>query len=466
MIAAYVAVFGSLTWQQQSNFGTFGFDMGIYDQGIWLMSRFKDPFITVRGLEWFGHHVVGITFLIVPFYWLGAGPHFLYLFETAWLAVGAVPIWLLARDRLENPWAALALAAAYLLYPSLEWINWWHFHPDALAITPLLFAYWLATRRRWGWFAVASGLALTCKEDAALAVLMLGLLVAWKMQRRPGLITAAVAAAWFLLATRVIIPGVNGVGTFYESYFAGFGNGSGEIAYNIVRHPSRVLDAATEGERLTYYRQLLAPVALLPLGSLPVLLIAGPQLLINVISAFGYTHDIRYHYSSLLVVGVMLATVESAARYGQSQGARRFLVGLVAATALATNVAWSPSPISVKYHSGIWARPSSRNHAMRAAVALVPRRADVTAIYYLVPHLTHRQVIYEWPNPFVRPAANWGVRGENPGDPAKVDYLALDTDLLGDRKDLYDRLTAPGGEFTKVFERDRVVVAKRVRPPG
>jgi len=27
-------------------------------------------------------------------------------------------------------------------------------------------------------------------------------------------------------------------------------------------------------------------------------------------------------------------------------------------------------------------------------------------------------------------------------------------------------LTAPGGEFTKVFERERVVVAKRVRPPG
>ena len=183
------------------------------------------------------------------------------------------------------------------------------------------------------------------------------------------------------------------------------------------------------------------------------------------ISAFGYTHDIRYHYSSLLIVGVMLATVESAARYGGTQGGRRFLVGLVAATALATNVAWSPSPISVEYHSGIWARPSPRHAAMRAAVGLVPRRARVTAIYYLVPHLTHREVIYEWPNPFVRPAVNWGVKGEHPGDPAKVDYMAVDTDLLGDRKNLYDRLTAPGGEFEKVFERDQVVVAKRVRPP-
>src|SRR5437773_9522621 len=80
MIAAYVGVFGALTWQQQSNFGTFGFDMGIYDQAIWLLSRFKDPFVTVRGLEYFGHHVNPITVLFVPAYWLSAGPHFLSLF--------------------------------------------------------------------------------------------------------------------------------------------------------------------------------------------------------------------------------------------------------------------------------------------------------------------------------------------------------------------------------------------------
>src|SRR5437773_8159112 len=93
MIAAYVAVFGSLTWAQQSNFGTFGFDMGIYDQGIWLVSRFKNPFDTVRGLNYFAHHVNIITLAFVPFYWLGAGPHFLYAVETLAMALGAVPIW-------------------------------------------------------------------------------------------------------------------------------------------------------------------------------------------------------------------------------------------------------------------------------------------------------------------------------------------------------------------------------------
>src|SRR5205085_6665980 len=108
MIAAYVAVFGTLTWQQQSNFGTFGFDLGIYDQGIWLLSRFKDPFITIRGLEFFGHHMNPALLLFVPAYWLGAGPHFLLVAQVLAQASGAFAIYLLARDRLADRWLAVA----------------------------------------------------------------------------------------------------------------------------------------------------------------------------------------------------------------------------------------------------------------------------------------------------------------------------------------------------------------------
>ena len=82
LVATYIGVFGRLTWAQHENFGTFGYDMGLYDQGIWLLSRFKDPFVTIRGLHFFEHHVNLITVLFVPAYWLGAGPHFLYLVET------------------------------------------------------------------------------------------------------------------------------------------------------------------------------------------------------------------------------------------------------------------------------------------------------------------------------------------------------------------------------------------------
>jgi uncharacterized membrane protein len=460
LVALYVWVFGTLTWMQQSNFGTFGFDMGIYDQGIWLVSRFKTPFDTVRGLNYFAHHVNLITVAFVPFYWLGAGPHFLYLVETIWMAFGAVPIWLLARDRLAKPWLALGLAAAYLLYPSLEWINWWHFHPDALIITPLLFAWWLASRGRWGWFSVAVGVALLCKEDAALAVAALGLALIIRGRRRAGVLTCAAGVGWFLLATKVIIPLANGgASPFYvKELFPGFGDSLSAIAVNLITHPGRFFSLVTEPDRLTYYKQLLAPVAFMPLGALEVLLVGIPQAAVNSISGHSLTHDIRYHYSSIVIAAVFLATVESCARLGGRVAVRRLLVAAVVASAVAANVAWSPSPIGRQYHSGIWAVAQPRHQIAREAVRMVPAGAGVSATYYLVPHLTHRVHIYEFPNPWVP------TNGENPPDPATVDYLVLDTALNGSQQPLYERLVGAGKPFQVVYDVDGIVVARRVAP--
>jgi uncharacterized membrane protein len=479
LVAVYVATFGTLTWAQQANFGTFGYDMGLYDQGIWLLSRFKDPFVTIRGLHFFQHHVNLVTVAFVPAYWLGAGPTFLYLVETVWMALGAVPVFLLARDRLRSGWLAVAVAGCFLLYPSLEWINWWHFHPDALIITPLLFAWWLATgssggparrspgppRRRWGWFAVAVAVALACKEDAALAVLMLGLVLAvrpgaGRPERRAGLLTAAAGAGWFLLATKVVIPAAGGGdGPFYQELFPGFGDSLGQIVWTMAAHPSRLLSLATQEDRLTYYWRVLAPVAFFPLAAPLVLLIALPQTVVNVTSGHALTHDFHYHYTAIVLAGVFLATVEGMAWAARGRTARRLLVAVLVATSLMTNVAWSPSPISRMYNDGFWARPEPRHATVRTALRLVPADAGVSASYNLIPHLTHRVYAYEFPNPWR--VTNWGAHGENPPDPDTVDYLVIDERLLGDQRPLYERLLGPYGGYRRVFASDGIVVATR-----
>jgi uncharacterized membrane protein len=466
-IATYVLVFGYLTWGQQSNFGTYGFDMGLYDQGIWLLSRLKEPFLTGRGLNFFAHHVNPITLLFVPAYWLGAGPHFLYLIETVWMALGALPVWLLARDRLGNSWLGVALGAAFLLHPSLEWINWFQFHPDALIITPLLFAYWLARRRRWGWFAIAVAVALACKEDAALAVTVLGLVLLLRGERRAGMVTAVAGVGWFLIATDVIIPFAGGGGTgpyYYQQFFPGFGDSAGAILGNLIFHPSRIVQLATQPDRLTYYQQVLAPVAFLPLAVPVVLAIGAPQALVNVASAHAPTHDARFQYTAIVLAAIFLATVEAIALLGRAPGARRFLVGLVAATALATNVAWSPSPLGVHYHTGIWVESRPGLAAVNRVIELLPGDASVSASDSFMPHLTHRVHAYEFPNPWM--AANWGLRGENPPDPNTVHYLLVDTRTLGDKSQLYERLVGPGKEFRVVYSHDGIVMARRVGPAG
>ena len=100
---------------------------------------------------------------------------------------------------------------------------------------------------------------------------------------------------------------------------------------------------------------MFAPVAFLPLLAIPRCSSPDRCSAVNVFSSFPYTREIRYHYSSLVLVGVILATVEAIAWVAvKKPGLVRFLVGLVVASSLAATVAWGPSPIGVKYHSGVW----------------------------------------------------------------------------------------------------------------
>src|SRR5262245_5737755 len=269
-IGVWIAWFFRLPMLRHERFGTFGFDLGIYDQGVWLLSQLRDPFVTVRGLDLFGHHMNPFLLVLAPFYRLGFGVQFLLLVQVLAQASGAVALFLLGRDVLRSRWCGVALAVALLLNPTYQWLMWEFFHPDAVAIGPLLFAYWAARERRWGWFTVAAVIALLCKEDVALAVVVLGLLVAFRIRSdrvriaaglavvlfaaslpavvevdgdgifvvaaavgaaglvillgprrdwRIGAAIALLAAAWFLLATQILIPHFNGVGRFYDAFF-------------------------------------------------------------------------------------------------------------------------------------------------------------------------------------------------------------------------------------------------------
>jgi uncharacterized membrane protein len=467
LVTLWSAEFIRLPMLRYDRFGTFGFDLGIYDQGTWLLSRAQDPFVTIRGLELFGHHANVFLLLLAPFYWLGAGPIFLLVVQVVAQASGAVAIFLLARDLLRSKWAGVALAATLLLNPTYQWLTWEFFHPDAVAIGPLLFAYWAARNRRWRWFTVAAILAVICKEDVALAVAVLGVVVWFRGDRRRGAIVAAASTAYFFFATRVLIPAENGIGPFYDSFFGDLGKSPTEVAFNSVRHPSKTWHLATEKDRKTWYWNVLTPWAFAPLFDLRVLAIAGPTIFINVVSSFPYTRDYRFHYSAMVVAGCAVATVEAIAwisnRSRQRRATQASMVSVVLAAAVVASVMLGCAQYSRHYHDGTWPLIADPRVAIKAkAVKTVPARAAASVAYNIDTHMSHRERIYEFPAPWCN--VNWGVRGEHLDDPAKVEYLVLDRNLLGarDRVLLSDLLS---GEFSVVSEEQAILVAKRVQSP-
>jgi len=98
---------------------------------------------------------------------------------------------------------------------------------------------------------------------------------------------------------------------------------------------------------------------------------------------------------------------------------------------------------------------------MREALKLVPPIASVAATYTLLPHLSHRTQIYDWPNPWV--PSYWGNDdGYRLPDPSTIQYIVLDMQQVGEaQKPLVAGFIAPDGPYQVLFNQEDVLVAKR-----
>ncbi|MGA1244015.1 MAG: DUF2079 domain-containing protein [Ilumatobacteraceae bacterium] len=479
----FAVVCGRLGVLHHRNFGTWAYDMGIYDQGFWLVSRGGQSFVTVRGLEFWGHHVNLVAVLFAPFYWLGAGPSFLYVVQACVMGLGAIPVYLLARDRFRTPWMGLVFAVVFLMYAPVQWIVWANFHPEALVVTPLLASWWCARTRRWRWFTVFVVLALSMREDAALAVAMLGVVLAaphlkdvlaalrsksWGsisgdsgVAMRAGVYTFVAGSVWYLICTRFVIPHFNrGDEPFYVSaYYGNYGDTTAQVVGEILRRPQRVISDATQPDRLRFFRDLLLPLGVTPLLAPLQLLVAVPQMLASVIGTSPYARQIRWQYTSVMIAPLMVAAIDGARVVWRSRRLRGWLVVTLLMSSVVSNFAWSNSPWSD--NSNVWAVHSPRVDVLRRAVDLVPDDASVTATFTIVPHLSRREQIYDWPNPWIE--SYWGVDdGYRLPSPDEIEWVVIDRNhVSSDHETVLDDIVG-GGEFEVVLDESDVIVARRV----
>ena len=458
MMLIYVATFSFLTVRMHNNFSTYGFDLGIFDQGIWLLSQLKEPFITVRGLHLFGEHLSFNLVLLAPLYKIWPDVRLLLVLQTAALAIGAIPVYLLARDRLKNGVLSLALAASYLLYPALQWLNHDQFHPDALAVPTLLFAFYFATKRRYILFAVSALVAVLAKEDVALVMMVMGIYLAVTNNRTVGFATALASLAWFVVGLKYLLPAFGGTSLFYAQNFSNLGSTMGEVAINTLTKPGLVLPLIIQESNLLYITQLLAPVAFSPLASIEVLLISLPALFSNAVSQQGYMHNIEYHYTATIIPFVFAGAILAIEKLALKKREAVVVAGLIVAVALMSNYFWSPSPISGQHKRAFVVADAAKRASMERAVTLIPNDAVVSASYTMVPHLTHREKIYEFPNPYV--TVNWGVSGENPADKDTIDFVIIDFSQLNEEQQKIV-IGLRNMEFMQVYNRNDILVLRR-----
>jgi uncharacterized membrane protein len=406
-IGVYTAYFTVVTLRVHHGLGTSAYDYGLYDQGIWLMSRFHSPYVTLMGRNLMGDHTSFILLFIVPLYWVFPAAGTLFFVQSLVIGLGALPVYLYARSRLTNEWYALILGVCYLLHPAVGWTNRENFHPDAFVGVLVGFAIYGALERKWRLYAVFVVLSLLVKEDVSLVIVPLGIWVAIRRDRRIGLLTIVGSISFMLIAMFAVMRSLIGVPT-RNLWRIPFG-GPGGLIRETIERPGNLFEHLRSDRRPFYLWQMTFPMAWLFARLPDVALISALVLFTNVLSTYWYQYQIEYHYSLIAVPALVIGTA-----YAIGAIRERFRGVAVGAVAVASVwsclmwgavpigtivMPWSANPIGRDIQTG-WPPDHPSAVAARELIRLVPGDAAVSAYYPITAHLARRQQIYMFPNPF------------------------------------------------------------------
>ncbi|MFM9070598.1 MAG: DUF2079 domain-containing protein, partial [Acidimicrobiaceae bacterium] len=294
---------------------TSAYDFGLYDQGIWLLSRFESPFVTLMGRNLFGDHTSFILILLVPFYWFIGSSSFLFIVQSMAIAAGAIPVFLYTRRRLESEIAASVFALVYLIHPATVWIGIENFHPDSFLGLFIGVALFASLEQRWRLLFVALVLSLSVKEDVALVIIPLGIWLAIRKSRKVGLTTAGVSLWYMILAIFGIQKGINGV-PFRNSWRIPFGGIRGLLKTSLSE-PTKFVAHLLSESRPFYLLQMTLPFAFIFFACPEVAAISIFVIGLNILSTFWYQFHVEYHYSFIVVPVLVFGTVYAIGRLPQ-----------------------------------------------------------------------------------------------------------------------------------------------------
>ncbi|MCL4830764.1 MAG: DUF2079 domain-containing protein [Caldilinea sp.] len=420
-VLLYAAYFSYLTVLRLHAFESRALDMGNLNQTIWNTAHGDWFRITNQESDLtnrLGYHVEPILLPIALLYRLFPRPEFLLVLQAVIVALGALPLFALARRQGLGDWLALVFGLAYLLNPTIQAANWLEFHPVTLAPTFLMATFYFLIAGQTRGFIVFAILSASCKEEIGLLVAMIGL-YAWLALRKPrlGLTTFFLAAGWSLLAVLGIQNVVAG-GNIHWGRYAYLGESTTQKLISLITRPDLILAQLQRAEIGRYFFELLLPVGFTALLAPEVLLLALPSLAINLLADFAPMHQVTtLIYAAPVLPFVMLAAVMGIARANEwinrtrmtrierintdqnspksASSAFHWVAAiLVLGGALVGQRLWGVLP-----GSGNHLALSVTDHHRRAAavIAQIPPDAAVSAQDRLNPHVSGRRTLYIFP---------------------------------------------------------------------
>lgn len=501
LIAAYTIMFSYFTILKHHAFRSYAWDLGINNQALWttlnqgkLFYYTPELYFNPSGV-FFGLHFSPILFLILPVYAIHQTPETLLVFQSFILALGALPLYWLARDSLNNKMVAVTFSLTYLLYPILHGVNWFDFHVQSLLPLFFFLAMGYLINEKWIGYYTFIILALAVAESVSLVVLFVGLYALWiyrkslfsAMKQRVisdkrvliPLTTIMLAISW-LLITRWIQNTFFPLDPKFSRLYRAVDNWSvfgveGDpimMPFYVILKPLNALEALAYDAylKLLFVVLLFGLLLFLPLrSSISLITVAwlGPVLLSN----YRPYYMLGVHYPAYVIPFIFTAAVDATKKQIPTPNVTKF--STLARNLLILGVIFSlfASPLSPLLttaklyipHFSEYYLPTISEHAvtLQRIVNLVPPDASVLTQNNIFPHFSGRVNAYVCPPPHAVDYAPEAMKLYVDQLVNKSEYVLVDvkTDVYGATELVFGRIWKM--DFGLLAAEDGVYLYKR-----
>jgi len=416
-------------------FRTYAWDLGIITQSLWttlnsdkiLYSTLEVPYGNPTG-NFMGVHFSPILFFILPIYAMYQTPETLLVFQSFILAIAALPLYWIAKDKLGKKTYALAFSLTYLLNPSLHGVNTYDFHLEIFTPLFILFAFYYIEKGKWLKAIPFLFLELTTLEFAPLIVFSLGFYFFIKNLKRsvlksqdrmkvvkrvtPHIILMLISIFSFYLAIYVIQsinPLKRGGAPGKWEYW---GSSVFEIPVNILKNPNEaIIRMVTPIEKPYFIIFLFAIVLFLPIFAPIELLLSFSWLIPALLTDYPPYYQPCYQYTAFILGQIFIAAIYGFSNFFSSLKAKEhnkleqktILAILITSLLLLATF----SPIGIPAFTNRSVRPYSIStvfeidhiEKLYSAINLIPTNASIATTWDIFPHVCQRLHAYvlKWP---------------------------------------------------------------------
>jgi len=384
--------FISFIWikvSQHYSFRTGAFDLSMYDYALSNTIKGKFMYTPWLGRNFFSEHFSPILLLLVPFYFIYDGPIVLVVTQAVITVLSAFPLYILAKEKLNQPITALCISVAYLTYHYLVSGLMFDFHMEIFELLFIFSAFLFLHRNKPGKYFIFLILALACKEDVPLYMFGLGI-YAWLIEKKKkiGLATMLICIVWAFVAWKIVIPMSYPDGPRVSHFLARwskFGQTYSQIAWGLLTHPSELFGAVF----FTNFKNLLLPLGFTPIASPALLSLSIPPMLINVTSENPMMRNLDAHYALPIIPFVFIAAIFGINNICKMLPQKRnIILTIFSLYILAMNLG------GLKGKGTLFTTHDMVGHKL---IASLPDTASIAAQTSIIPHLRHSQNIQMLP---------------------------------------------------------------------